>query len=150
MATRSSSAGTASSGVHRRPRWAAKGANSIGAIAFPMAPPVTCTDIDVPRRAPPTRLTMAAAVGWNAALPRQPATRMAPSMVGDVARPARLMNVTATSGPATARTFGRQRSASGPNTSCAIDPAIWMRAAMLPAAASDIPSRGMNSGKSGA
>ncbi len=61
--TSRTSAGTASSGVHLTPTYCAYGANSIGAIALPIAPPVTCTDIAVPRRAPPTRFTMAAAVG---------------------------------------------------------------------------------------
>ena len=128
----------------------AYGAKIRGARALPIAPPVTWTDMAVPRRSPPTRFTIAAAVGWKAALPRLPATRMAPSMNGVVARPARLRHATANRGPATARTFGRHRSARGPKTSWAIDPAICSAAAMTPAAASDNPSRGMNSGRSGA
>ena len=50
----------------------------------------------------------------------------------------------------TASIRGRQRSASGPNTSCAIEPAIWMAAAIVPAAVSDRSIRRMNIGSSGA
>lgn len=93
---------------------------------------------------------MAAAVGWNAALPRFPATRITPSISGLAAQPANPRQATATNGPATARTRGRQRSASGPKTSWATEPDSWMDMASAPAPASDRPSFGMKSGSSGA
>jgi hypothetical protein len=62
----------------------------------------------------------------------------------------RLRIVTETNGPTRTSTRGRQWSARRPNPSWATEFAIWKHICSVPAAASDKPSCGMSSGKSGA
>ena len=144
------SPGMASRGVHSTPNRSAKGAKRSGPNEKPSVPPVMWTDMASPGRVPPSRCASAAAGGWKAAPPRPPAKRISASMGFEDARPMRLSTATARTGPAITRTRGRHESASRPNPTCDTDAAIWYSIVSVPAAASDKPSRGMRSGRSGA
>jgi hypothetical protein len=76
--------------------------------------------------------------------------RIAAAISTDVEAPTKLRTHTDTIGPVISSSRGRQRSARCPKAICETDAASWNSMVSVPAAASDRPSRGINSGRSGA